>query len=878
MMLDVDQAMGEALGHHKAGRLAEAECLYRKVLAVDPQHADGLHLLGVVSHQAGRDDLAVDLIGKAIALNDTLADYHCNMGSALCGLGRHEHGIAHYLRAIALDPRHALACNNLGNALTDQGKSREGEEQLRRAIELKPDYAEAHYNLGNALAAQVRLEEAVVHYRRAIALAPDFANARNNLATALQQQGQLDEAAAQFARVLALEPQHASAHYNLGNMLRAKCEYDAAVMHYQQALAGRPDFADAWNNMGVAFAERGDLEAARNAYRKSVEADPTRAAYHRNLAGHKRFERGDPQLAVLEDLERNPQRVPEAERIDLQFALGKAYADLDQHELSFRHLLAGNAIKRAQIEYDETAAMAYMGRIRSTFSAEMMRARAGAGDPSPAPVFVVGMPRSGTTLIEQIIASHPRAAGAGELFDLDNIARSVPGFPEAVPGMSGEELARLGARYVAAVRAMAPAAERVVDKMPWNFHLCGLIHLALPNARIIHSRRNAVDTCLSCFSILFDGDSNLYTYDLGELGRFYRAYESLMEHWRAALPPSVMIEVQYEEVVADLETQARRIIAHCGLEWDDACLAFHKTRRPVRTSSVAQVRQPIYKSSIGRWRPYRDQLRLLFEGLGIDPANDSEPSSASDRTESPQIQAQRAILAFARMLEPKKALGYEKVRVGRDRDGGYVLIEDFSQIDGAFSFGIKDDASWDLDIAQRNIRVHQFDHTVDRAPAEHALLEFHKLRIAEADAPDAACLDTLVDKLLANAQRALLKVDIEGDEWDMLGAASPRSLVRFTQIACEFHELGRLTNPVWYGRFFAVIEKLKEQFEIVHVHGNNYMPFMCMANVLLPATLEVTFANRRHYQFGETNEIFPTPLDRPNFPDAPDLHLGCFKF
>jgi tetratricopeptide (TPR) repeat protein len=881
MMLNVDQIVGEALDHHKAGRLADAERLYRKVLAVDPKHADSLHLLGVVSHQVGRDDVAVDLIGKAIALNDSLADYHCNMGSALCGLGQREQGIAHYLRAIALDPRHALTCNNLGNALTDQGKPREGEEQLRRAIELKPDYAEAHYNLGNALAAQSRLDEAVTHYRRTIALAPNFANAHNNLAIALERQGKLDEAAAQFARVLDIEPQHASAHYNLGNMLRAECEYDAAIAHYREALAGRPDFADGWNNMGVAFAERGDLDAARDAYRKSVEADPTRAAYHRNLASHKHFEPGDPQLAVLEELARNPQRVPERERIDLPFALGKAYADLEQHERSFRHLLAGNALKRERIEYDEAAAMAYMGRIRATFSAELMRARAGAGDPAPAPVFVVGMPRSGTTLIEQIIASHPKAAGAGELFDLDNLARSVPGFPEAVSGMSGEELARLGARYVAAIRAIAPAAERVVDKMPWNFHFCGLIHLALPNAHIIHSRRHAIDTCLSCFSILFDGDSNLYTYDLGELGRFYRAYDSLMEHWRAVLPPGVMIEVQYEDVVDDLEAQAHRIIAHCGLEWDDACLAFHKTRRPVRTSSVAQVRQPIYRSSIGRWRPYRDQLPPLFEALGVDPADDSglsAPPHMLKRAQSPQFQAQRSILLFARMLVPKKTLGFEKRRVGRDRDGGYVLIDDFSQIDAALSFGIKDDASWDLDVAQRHIPVHQFDHTIDCAPVKHPLIEFHKLRIAEADAPDTACLDTLVGKLLANSQRALLKIDIEGDEWGMLAAASPRSFIAFTQIACEFHELGRLTNPVWYGRFFAVIEKLKEEFEVVHVHGNNYMPFMCMANVLLPATLEVTFASRRHYRFGETNEIFPTPLDRPNFPDAPDLHLGTFKF
>jgi tetratricopeptide (TPR) repeat protein len=636
MMFDVNQAFDKALSLHKAGRLAEAEPLYRQILTVDPRHIDSLHLLGVVAHHAGRNDEALDLISKAIAMNDQVADFHCNMGLVLFAIGRRGEAVASYARAIALEPRHALASNNLGNALTELGRVREGEAQLRRTLELKPDYPEAHYNLANTLAAQGKFDDAVVHYSSALALAPDFINAHNNLGTALEQQGRVDEAAAQFRRVLELEPQHPGAHYNLGNILRAKTDYEAAIVHYKQALAGKPNFADAWNNMGAALAERGDLDAALEAYQKTVEADPTRAAYHRNLANSKRYEPGDPQLAVMEQLTQNLASVPEHERVDLQFALGKAYADLKQHERSFRHLLAGNRLKRAQINYDEAEAIGYMRRIRTVFNAELLRTKVGGGEPSATPLFIVGMPRSGTTLIEQIIASHPQAVGAGELFDLDNIVHSLAGlnggalrFPEVVATMSGEQLRQVGARYVAAIRALAPTADRIADKMPWNFHFPGLIHLALPNARIIHTRRDPVDTCLSCFSILFEGGSNPYTYDLGELGRFYRAYDSLMAHWTAVLPPGIMIEVRYEEVVDDLEKQARRVIAHCGLEWDDACLAFHKTRRPVRTSSVAQVRQPIYRSSVGRWRPYREQLRVLLKELGIDPENESAPAAAA---------------------------------------------------------------------------------------------------------------------------------------------------------------------------------------------------------------------------------------------------------
>jgi tetratricopeptide (TPR) repeat protein len=772
MTLSVKQALNEALTLHRAGRLAEAERLYRQILAIDPRHADSLHLLGVIAHQCGRDAEALDMISKAIALNDQVADFHCNMGVVLFALGRLQEAVAHYARAITLEPGHVSSYNNFGNALIELGRPQEGEARLRRAIELKPDLAEAHYNLGNILRMKARYEEAIAHYKQSIAGRPDYADAWNNmgiallergdldaardayqkavelepkrgayhknlalakrfksddpqlavmeelardlvsvsereqidlqlalgkayadlkqhdrsfqhlrraielkpdyaeahyilgaalaeqgelddavvyyrralalapnahghtnLGTTLEKQNKLDDAAAQFRRALELEPQHATAHYNLGNNLRVKGRYEEAIAHYKQSIAGRPDYADAWNNMGIALAEHGNLDAARDAHQKAVELDPTRGLHHKNLALAKRFKSDDPQLAVMEELARDLVSVPERERIDLQFALGKAYADLKQHDRSFQHLLAGNVLRRAQIGYSEAETIGYMQRIRNVFNADLLRAKNGDGDSARTPVFIVGMPRSGTTLIEQIIASHPKAFGAGELFDLDTIVQSLVGvngsvrFPEAVATMSGEELRQVGTRYVTAIAALAPAADRVADKMPGNFHFVGLIHLAMPNARIIHARRDPVDTCLSCFSTLFIDDNNRYTYDLAELGRFYRAYDSLMAHWRTVLPPGVMLEVQYEEVVDDLEKQARQIIAHCGLEWDDTCLAFHNTRRPVRTASFAQVRQPIYNSSVGRWRAYRNHLRPLLDALGFDPKSD--PAAAS---------------------------------------------------------------------------------------------------------------------------------------------------------------------------------------------------------------------------------------------------------
>jgi hypothetical protein len=230
------------------------------------------------------------------------------------------------------------------------------------------------------------------------------------------------------------------------------------------------------------------------------------------------------------------------------------------------------------------------------------------------------MPRSGTTLIEQILSSHSRVFGAGEISDFRECIPNVDAngavidIPRAA--LSAPALRRLASRYLDRIRAMAPTAQRIVDKMPANFALVGLIHLALPNARIIHVRRDPIDTCLSCFSILFVGEQP-YAYDLGELGRYYRGYQGLMDHWRTVLPPEILLEVRYEDVIHDLEAQARRLLAHCGLAWEETCLDFQQTRRSVRTASCVQVRQPIYQDSVGRWRPYANELKPLLEALGM---------------------------------------------------------------------------------------------------------------------------------------------------------------------------------------------------------------------------------------------------------------------
>jgi tetratricopeptide (TPR) repeat protein len=417
----------------------------------------------------------------------------------------------------------------------------------------------------------------------------------------------------QIVRTMAENGQGAAYHGNLGLALQAQGKVEQAVASFRRALALRPDFAEMHASLGRALTTVGLLDLAEASYRRAIDLSPGRASFYYGLAEVIRFTAVDRHFARMQDLAQRIVRLPAEDQVYLQFALGKAYGDLGEHERSFHHFLVGNARKRRLTSYDEAATLKRFGLVRAGFTAERMIFAV--GQPVDGPIFILGMPRSGTTLVEQILASHPQVYGAGEL---DLFGHAVKDFaPRGAvfdAGLSAEDFGRLGAGYLHRLRAVAPGATRITDKMPQNFLFCGLISMALPNARIIHVRRDPVDTCLSCFSTLF-ADGHPYTYDLGELGRYYRCYRVLTDHWRQVLPSSVLLEVHYEDVVADLEGQARRMLAHCGLAWDDACLAFYKTKRPVRTASAAQVRQPIYRTSAGRWRPPPDLLKPLTDEL-----------------------------------------------------------------------------------------------------------------------------------------------------------------------------------------------------------------------------------------------------------------------
>jgi tetratricopeptide (TPR) repeat protein len=609
-----------------ASRPREALAHYQQALTIAPDAAEVRVKIGDILHALNRSDEAIVHYQKALARRPDDPKARNNLGICLAALDRHDEAVAHYSRALAITPNAADVHANLGSALHARGRAQDAVKHYRRALELAPENPATHNNLGNALSSLDRHEDAIAHYKRALAINPALPETHNNLATLLAAANRFEEAIVHYQRALGLRPDLAEAHGNLGNALLALHRPNEALAHYEAALTIKPEVARLHHALGIALQVLGRLEEARGAFERAVALAPGTADFHLPLAHSRPFTAADPRLAALEELALDLARLREDEQIALHFALGKAYADLNQHQRSFSHLCTGNGLKRRRVSYDETRTLRAFDRIRATFSPALMQAKSGSGNPSQVPIFVVGMPRSGTTLIEQILASHSRVFGAGERKELSaalpdlKAEHSAAAFPEVVLELSGQALHEFGSRYLKRMTALAPTAEHIVDKMPSNFGLLGLIHLALPGARIIHAHRDPIDTCFSCFSILFMGHQP-YTYELGELGRYYRTYSRLMEHWRAALPPGLMLEVRYEDVVADLEGQARRILAHCGLPWEDACLAFHQSQRPVHTASSVQVRQPLYASSVGRWRHYANELEPLLQALGISRTN-----------------------------------------------------------------------------------------------------------------------------------------------------------------------------------------------------------------------------------------------------------------
>ena len=619
----------------RAGRLDDAEALCARLRSRDPYDVAALHGLGLIRNRQGRAGEAVEWLRRAIreAAGRDLANsapLHCDLGGILHARGQDDEALGHVLRAIALDPRLAAAHSNHGGILLARGQPAAAVAAFERALALLPDQADLHYNLGRALTGSGRAEAALACYDQALRLAPDHVAALTNRGAVLVALDRPDEAVAPLERAVRLAPGYGPAHTNLGNALQALGRTDEAARAFAAAVRADPTDAAGHANLGMAMLEAGDLEDAERALDRAVALAPGETGYWRILGQIRRFADGGPELAALAALAADPAALDEERRVDLHYALGKALGDLGRREAALDHLVAGGRLVRRRVAYDEAATLEEMAAIQASFPAERFAARRASPAAGPVPVFVFGMPRSGTTLVEQILAAHPAVAAAGERTELHRAATAA-GFPAAPDDTLA---ARLVADHAARLGALAPRAACVVDKTPAHFRLAGLIALGSPQARMVHTLRDPLDTCLSCFSVRFAAGQE-FTYDLGELGRYYRAYARLMDHWRRVLPAGALLEIRYEDLVADLEGQTRRILAHCGLDWHPACLEFHHVRRPVRTASAAQVRQPLYRDAVGRAASWGALLDPLVAALSDPPQTGKPSASTSGPSHSP---------------------------------------------------------------------------------------------------------------------------------------------------------------------------------------------------------------------------------------------------
>ena len=473
---------------------------------------------------------------------------------------------------------------------------------LGQALELhragKLDEADQAYA---ALLSASPLSSDPIHLRGAIAL----------------QRGDYAGAAELIRRAILCDPSPAAYYGNLGESERRGGELPLAIHSLRRALILDPQLADARHNLGLSFVHQGNTEDGRTLIQEAIQLSP-RPIYFYSLSDIGAVQ--EPEIAAMTRLAEPDSGLAPPERATLLIALGRALNARGDKDIAFEHILAGNAIRRDLFVYDERAAMDLYDRVSACFNADWLAGTPVGEQRERDPIFVLGMPRSGTSLVEQILSSHSAIYGAGELNLVESLAAHTwpGGFPEELAESNGERWKSFAAAYRAQADAMG-AGRRIVDKMPMNFFFIGAIYRAMPSAKIIRLVRDPVDTCLSCFTTLF-GVPHPYSYDLGTLGRYYRRHSELMNHWHAILPPGVLLDVDYAALISDQENETRRILAHCELEWEDACLAFYKTKRSVGTASHSQVRQPINRAGVGRWRPSPGQISPLKDALGLPPA------------------------------------------------------------------------------------------------------------------------------------------------------------------------------------------------------------------------------------------------------------------
>jgi tetratricopeptide (TPR) repeat protein len=598
-------------------RPQQAKNLYSEVHHRFPRHPRALEGLGLALLADGKATDAIDYLQRAVAGAPGRSKTRLALARALADSGHIAESEQVIKEAFERDPRRA-ALNQAELALSDN-RLEEAEKTLRELLSEHPKDVKALRLLGSIAVEANRYRAGRKLLERAIELEPGFVPAWNDLANLHMKQDQYDQALAAVARAIEIDPRMVQSRVIRGNILARAQRLEESLKAYREALEISPENGGALSGMGHVLKTVGRQDEAIEAFRKCIRSHPAFGETYWSLANLKTFEFSDDEVRVMQKMVAQD-GLPDEPKVNFYLSLGKHYENEKDFDRAFEHYREGNDLRRQHEIYDPVMTQVLHDRLMEVYGREFFEQREGWGDPDDAPILIVGLPRSGSTLIEQILASHSRVEGTMELPDLSRltaeVTRSSPRgseYPEAVLPLDESAVRGLGQSYIQSTGRYRSGKPHFIDKMPNNFPHIGFLQLILPNARIINARRHPLDSCLGSYKqLFFNGQS--FTYDQFELGHYYLQYQRIMDHWHEVLPGKVL-DVCYEEMVADQEAQTRRILEHCGLPWEEQCLRFYETDRAINTASSEQVRQPIYKKAVHFWRNYEPHLGELIETL-----------------------------------------------------------------------------------------------------------------------------------------------------------------------------------------------------------------------------------------------------------------------
>ncbi|MSQ97905.1 MAG: sulfotransferase family protein [Xanthomonadales bacterium] len=603
----------------KQGRLKEAEDQVRFALSMEPKSPLLLEDLGSIFALQDRFAEAIPWFEAAIKHEPTLPLVHKKLGQALAALGKGKEADQEFREYLELDTDKGLVASAVEQM--QAGRFDEAVTSLKNILRDNPENVDAmRYLAGIYYSKKLHLDDAEALLRHATQLAPGFVAAWMLLGPVLMERAKFLDAIAAFGEATRLAPQDAEAWGGLGNAHARASNVEESVQAFARSVALDPNSPGIQMGYAHVLKTIGDQAGALQAYRAAIREKPGFGEVYWSMANLKVFKFEKHEVTAMEQqLERDDLKT--SPEIHFRFALGKAYEDRRDYDRAWHYYHSGNELQRTQIQYDLNEFELRQAKIMEVFSREFLAARAGQGCKAADPIFIVGLPRSGSTLIEQILASHSQVEGTAELPILSKIASSIGRYrrdnvqyPQAVRDLRAKDLTAYGEQYLEDTRRhRATDRPYFTDKLPNNFSHIGLVSVILPNARIINTRRHPMDSCLGAYKQLF-GQGQNFTYDMFEIAEYYRQYHALMTHWHSALPGKIL-DVHYEETVTDLEGQVRRVLEFCGLPFEHQCLKFYTTERAVKTASSEQVRQPIYRGALGKWRRYERHLGVWQEVL-----------------------------------------------------------------------------------------------------------------------------------------------------------------------------------------------------------------------------------------------------------------------